>query len=393
MKKVIFGTALASMALLSACSSDNELANVETTANNAIGFHVVGNKAETRATPITPNNINTTDFYVYAYIKNAEGKDGSPFMGGNDNELGTNGINISYQSGNWSYTNPGDIRYWPTSDTKLNFYAVNTGSTPLLFSWKFTNTQKEISYLCYDEYSASNFYIDKKDGIKKQHLTNKDAMYAVAKEQTYDTNNGKVTFTFKHILSQVVFKAKTQYDNDMEVDINAVSIYNFQTGGKFTIPEGAPAQSNWSPNGQNHTSGFTVKKVEEGKNIKITNSNSDNAKEISDGPMLFVPQKLTEWAVPSTIAAANTAQQSYLKITCKIKQGGAYLFGNESEYEDLYVPFKADWQPGKRYIYTLIFGGGYDKDGHSILQPINYEAYVDVWDENTTNNSDININK
>ena len=130
MKKVIFGTALASMALLSACSSDNELANVGTTANNAIGFHVVGNKAETRATPITPDNITTTDFYVYAYIKNAEGKDGSPFMGGNDNEPGNYGINISYKSGNWSYTNPGDIRYWPTSDTKLNFYAVNTGSTP-----------------------------------------------------------------------------------------------------------------------------------------------------------------------------------------------------------------------------------------------------------------------
>lgn len=57
MKKVIFGTALASMALLSACSSDNELANAGTTANNAIGFHVVGNKAETRATPITPDNL------------------------------------------------------------------------------------------------------------------------------------------------------------------------------------------------------------------------------------------------------------------------------------------------------------------------------------------------
>ena len=57
MKKVIFGTALASMALLSACSSDNELANVETAANNAIGFHVVGNKAETRATIIDNKNI------------------------------------------------------------------------------------------------------------------------------------------------------------------------------------------------------------------------------------------------------------------------------------------------------------------------------------------------
>lgn len=38
MKKVIFGTALASMALLSACSSDNELANVETTAKTLSAF-------------------------------------------------------------------------------------------------------------------------------------------------------------------------------------------------------------------------------------------------------------------------------------------------------------------------------------------------------------------
>lgn len=76
MKKVIFGTALASMALLSACSSDNELANAETTANNAIGFHVVGNKAETRATIVDNNNITNTKFNVFAFTE-----DGKTFMG------------------------------------------------------------------------------------------------------------------------------------------------------------------------------------------------------------------------------------------------------------------------------------------------------------------------
>ena len=85
MKKVIFGTALASMALLSACSSDNELANAGTTANNAIGFHVVGNKAETRATPITPDNLTSTDFNVFAY-KNNNGTDGEIFMGDKEND-------------------------------------------------------------------------------------------------------------------------------------------------------------------------------------------------------------------------------------------------------------------------------------------------------------------
>lgn len=385
MKKVILLTACTAAVLLSGCS-DNELASVGdgigTSTQSAIGFHVVGNQAETRATPITPTNITTTDFNVYAYIKNAEGNDGSPFMGGNDIEFNQkNGINISYKSGNWSYTNPSDIRYWPTTDTELNFYAVNPGSAQS-FSWKFTNSEKEISYNCFNEYQTSNFTIE--NGVNKPIHTNTDVMYAVAKDQTHKKNNGKVIFKFKHILSQVVFKAKTQYDNDMEVDINAVSIHNFKTGGIFKIPVGEPEQGDWTLNSINQASGFTVKKVETGKNIKVSQSN--NAADISDGPMLFVPQKLTKWTVPSTTTEANNAKQSYLKINCKIKQGGAFLFGSNTEYKDLYVPFEADWQPGKRYIYTLIFGGGYDENGNPILQPINFEAVVDDWKEEPESN-------
>ena len=43
-------------------------------------------------------------------------------------------------------------------------------------------------------------------------------------------NNGIVKFNFKHILSQVVFKAKTQYDN-MQVDIDVIKIHNFKFAG------------------------------------------------------------------------------------------------------------------------------------------------------------------
>lgn len=217
-------------------------------------------------------------------------------------------------------------------------------------------------------------------------------MYAVAKEQTYDKNSGIVKFKFKHILSQVVFKAKTEYNNEMEVDINAVSIYNFQTGGTFKIEGEEPAQSNWTPNKTYPYNGeFTVKKVETGKNITVTKS--DEIKDISDGPMLFVPQKLTKWTVPSTITAANTAKQSYLKITCKIKQGGAYLFGGDTTFDELFVPFGADWQPGKRYIYTLIFGGGYNAQGQAILKPIKFDSEVETWGEPDAKDINININK
>ena len=49
-------------------------------------------------------------------------------------------------------------------------------------------------------------------------------MYAIAKGQTKDKNNGVVKFNFKHILSQVVFKAKTEYDNMLEVKIGRAHV-------------------------------------------------------------------------------------------------------------------------------------------------------------------------
>lgn len=50
-------------ALLVGCSEE-EIANVETSSQNAISFNVVSNAAETKATPITPDNLTTTDFDV-----------------------------------------------------------------------------------------------------------------------------------------------------------------------------------------------------------------------------------------------------------------------------------------------------------------------------------------
>ena len=377
MKKVIFGTALTSMALLSACSSDNELANVETTANNAIGFHVVGNKAETRATPITPDNLTTTDFNVFAY-KNNNGTDGDIFMGDKENDNHLYGVRIKYETetNKWVYNDPNELRYWPT--TALNFYAVNPGSTNF-FSWNFTNEKKQITYTCSDEYvknSKGEYYNPK----------NIDAMYAVTKNQTQTNNDGFVKFNFKHILSQVVFQAKTQYAN-MEVEIKALSIHNFYFGGTFTIPEGEPSQTDWDPTAIFYQQkGFTAVMDE---SIKV--AKTDEVTNIStQGPMLFIPQKLTEWDLKGNIDATATAKQSYLKITCKIKQSGAYLFGGDTTFGEIYVPFGADWQPGKRYIYTLIFGGGYNAQGQAILQPINFKAEVGKWEDAAATKIEVN---
>ncbi len=388
MKKVIFGTALASMALLSACSSDNELANVGTTANNAIGFHVVGSQAETRATPTTSSNLNTTDFNVYAFTK-----DGKAFMGQSDTEgFAWNGINIVNKDGKWDYATASDLRYWPEITTPLDFYAVNPSTVEadmqMYLSWEMTSSSQKISYSTIDEYGSQKGY------------TNYDVMYAIAKGQTKETNSGIVALTFKHILSQIAFKAKTK-EADMKVEIKGMKIHNIQTGGTFTFPDdtntAATREANWAPNGINALT-YTI-----GVKNKTTVDSKDVATDIFTEPILFVPQKLTPWvttaSAPITKEAADAAKQSYLEVNCKIWKDGHLIFGAESEvkdltdnegYKTLYVPFGTSWEPGKRHIYTLIFGGGYDDDGNPFLTPINFEPTVEDWKEVTADNVNLN---
>ena len=84
-------------ALLMGCS-DEEIANVETSSRNAIGFNVLSNAAETRATPTTPDNLKNTDFDVFAFTA-----DGTAFMGKVDTEYGHDGVNIVYKDNKWDY--------------------------------------------------------------------------------------------------------------------------------------------------------------------------------------------------------------------------------------------------------------------------------------------------
>lgn len=362
----IFGT------LLMGCS-DEEIANVETSSRNAIGFNVLSNAAETRATPTTPDNLTSTDFDVFAFTA-----DGTAFMGTSREDFGHDGVKIVYKNGKWDYDNASDLRYWPTE--ALDFYAFNPGTVSedmmVFYSWEVTKDVQKISYTCIDEYGAGTH-------------ANYDVMYAMAKGQTKDMNNGIVKFNFKHILSQVVFKAKTQYDN-MQVDIDVIKIHNFKFAGAFTLPAAADGTGSWSSSDLAFSYAFTVV-----KNANITvNSNTEATDITTNTPMLNIPQELTAWTVSGaskTKKGADDAKQCYLEIACKIRQSGAYLLGSASEYKTIYVPFGDTWVAGKRHIYTLIFGGGYNDQGEAVLNPIRFDAETTDWGNADKADKDVNV--
>ena len=357
-------------ALLMGCS-DEEIANVETSSRNAIGFNVLSNAAETRATPTTPSNLTSTDFDVFAFTA-----DGTAFMGKVDTEYGHDGVNIVYKDNKWDYKNANDLRYWPSE--ALDFYAFNPGTVSedmlAFYRWEASGTSQKISYTCIDEYGAGTH-------------ANYDVMYAIAKGQTKDSNNGKVKFKFKHILSQVVFKAKTQYAN-MRVDIRDIKIHNIRFSGVFTLPAAADGTGSWSSPDLTFPHAFTVV-----KDKSITVEGNTTATDIStSSPMLNIPQELTAWTVSGaskTKKGADDAKQCYLEISCKIQQSGVYLLGSASEYKTIYVPFGDTWGAGKRHIYTLIFGGGYTDQGKAVLNPIQFDAETTGWGEAA--NSDVNV--
>ena len=357
-------------ALLMGCS-DEEIANVETSSRNAIGFNVLSNAAETRATPTTPSNLTSTDFDVFAFTA-----DGTAFMGKADTEYGHDGVNIVYKDNKWDYKNANDLRYWPSE--ALDFYAFNPGTVSedmsAFYRWEASGTSQKISYTCIDEYGAGTH-------------ANYDVMYAIAKGQTKATNNGVVKFKFKHILSQVVFKAKTQYAN-MRVDIRDIKIHNIRFSGVFTLPAAADGTGSWSSPDLTFPHAFTVV-----KDKSITVEGNTTATDISTStPMLNIPQELTAWTVSAPNKSkleADNAKQCYLSITCKIQQSGVYLLGSASEYKTIYVPFGDTWGAGKRHIYTLIFGGGYTDQGKAVLNPIQFDAETTGWVD--ADNKDVNV--
>lgn len=370
--------------VFASCSNEEELANVGKSESNAIRFAGISGLSDTRTTPIGTSNLTSTNFDVMAFMSS----DNALFMGGKHvSGVSDHGVKIVCKTSAWDYADPDQMAYWPT-EGDVDFYAVSPAiSNDLVldngFAYDMTSVAKTISYRLVDEYNTTG--------------TNHDVMYAVAKGRN-KVNNGTnaVQMNFKHILSQVVFKAKTA-SSILEVDVENVKIHNFVQSGVFTLPAGEPAEkeptmSNWSTSPDEAVFTATVK-------LNAANVKTNNAVvELSDmnSPLMMIPQKLTKWSTSTGAAVskhvADTKKECYLEISMKLKQNDSYLIGSATEYKTVYVPFDngTGWEPGKRYIYTLIFGGGYGDQGEPILSPIKFEAATVDW-ANASAGADVNF--
>ena len=360
-----------------------------------ITFKAVANNA-TRAADVFCNPNLPRGFYVSAI------SDGKTYID-KDHVTGSNG----------SWTNQSGTRYWP--ETAVDFYAHVNGDD--VYKWSVNEGQATAKF--------ENFAVNAEVGSQV------DLLYAVKTNQS--KTNGKVNLNFRHALSQIVFQAKNTNAN-LYVEIAGVSVANVGGTNTFTFPsadtEKNIAHKNYDTDGDgvyetgefgsinydkswgawdNLTSGTKKYDVDFDKTpvpgnntlVALTTAN-DAGKEYNSNAMLLLPQKTTAWdpeTAPLPGAEKNTG--SYLLVDCAIfnvagddyADGDVCLWGEPQgsgwTTKELAIPVAFDWQQGKKYVYTLVFGegnGGYDpdpdpdpdpEDPDPVLVPITFEITVD----------------
>lgn len=355
-----------------------------------ITFNVVTNNA-TRAENVYCNQNLPGGFYVSAI------SDGKTYI---DKDY------VTGSNGNW--TNTSGTRYWP--ETAVDFYAhVNGGD-----AYKWNNGSP-----IFEDFTVNNT-------VGSQV----DLLYAVKKDQS--KTNGKVNLNFRHALSQIVFQAKNTNAN-LYVEIAGVSVANVGGTNTFTFPS-ANTETNIVDHDENADGvyedgefGSSINyddswgswaKLTQGKEqynvdfpktavrgnntlVALTTANETD-KEYNSNAMLLLPQKTAAWD-PETnpLPGAEKNTGSYLLVDCAIFNvaGDEYagsdvcLWGEPQgsgwTTKELAIPVAFEWEQGKKYVYTLVFGegnGGYDpdpdpdpdpEDPDPVLVPITFEITVD----------------
>lgn len=358
MKKVISMMSLALMGMVSAgfmtsCSQDDEQGSAQSVSSNAICFNVTTDNASgSRGVPTTAANYLTqvSNFKVWGTLVNG----GNYYLG----RSGDAGILIANKGGGkWDYNTATDMVYWPNE--AMNFYAITPSAN--------SNYSFNGGLLTYTVPTDNSKQID--------------LMVAKAANQTKSTNKGVVNLPFQHVLSQVVFKGMTKSSN-LSVEIQSITIHNVNSvmtlglNGTATAP--AAKYANFSV-GMGGT-----------KTVAVTDASKAVSLTAADGALMLVPQTLTGWTDKTSTTAADAAHQAYIEIVCKITSktsaGVTYLVGTATAYDKTCVSLPATWQAGKRYVYTLQFGGGKDpQTGSDRFTPITYTVSVSDWSDSSSN--------
>lgn len=349
-KKFVMGiAAMAALTLVSCSSDDLDSFSGNSSKNEAISFDgYLGRSAVavngTRGSLLDKTTLQSVGFGVFGNYSSTESENAN-FGINLFNDVKVTGT-TSKGSTTWTYSG---VKYWP-SQGQIDFLAYaphETGKT-------LKNT------------SCIDFTVVPKAADQK------DLLWANATKQTIKTitkNENKVKFHFAHALSRLGFtvKLKGEPSDDVTITLKSIKLAGsadgtskkaFYTGGDFDLATGAWSQA--TLNTKQNVDWFSGSK-------KVTSTSQTNT-ELGTDYLFVIPQEFP-----------NTTEDNklYVIVEYDIKYNGI----TETITNKVHQVLKTDgFKQGKAYTINLTIG-----------RPIEFDADVTPWVDDTNTNTDINI--
>lgn len=395
-----------------ACSNnDEDLAKVDgKKAPAMIGFNSsLDNTVATRGLAANVADIQEDGFSVWALDNRSAG---TFYMGGAGTSSTNAGIACSWDGTNSLY-NPATAYYWPQYD--LSFIAMTPQTGGGIDGIVVANTVGAGDPLAYANPSAT-LYVT----IPTTLASQKDIMLAAANAKTAasestdgDANDDALQLTFKHALSQIVFKGKLEYGSTItKAVVHNIDLVNIANTGSIAVTSASDVASFAStPNGSaakvtnsanvltygsvNSTplaSGFAVTyKSADGTAYDditggdVTDALAYNAADPATTrtqQLMVLPQTVNTGLSAQTSTLDNTefdssdavnfTENAYLRVNIDL-----FANGDETNYvlrnTDVFIKLnETTWAPGTKYTYILEFSD-------DLLNPIQFTSIITDW--------------
>lgn len=215
--KKSFLTIVALGTMLASCSNDETL---DVTAREAITFDRVFVENATRAIDNSYPKTELKSFHVYGTITNSQKQTANLF----NKELVTKGANNK-----WGY-NKANTQYWIPGNT-YHFTAIADGNISL-------GDNAIVTQVTTGE-NGMPTTLELKDAAHQ-----KDILYAVSEQITYESGAKTVGFTFNHLLAKAKFTVKNEIstNNGYTYQVSDVCITNAYASATYTIGSGWGSQ-------------------------------------------------------------------------------------------------------------------------------------------------------